>query len=162
MKALIGLAVVLGLLGTVLGIMALGDSADAFDEQTLALTGGAEERIEFKGPYEDRSHPMLEGTEFNEPTEGFASVSEISGDASGEWVRTCVPFASDRIECSGAFQLDDGTVEYDATDTFPPPSPADATAAIIGGTGAYAGATGEAEIDFTTDTFTLHLLIPKQ
>lgn len=160
MKALIGLAVVLGLVGTVLGIIGLTDSSDAFDERTLALEGGSEERIDFKVPYDSASHPMHDGTEFNEPAEGFASVSELTGDRSGEWVRTCVPLVSDRIDCSGAFQLEDGTIEYDATDTFPA-SPADATAAIIGGTGSYAGATGEVDVDFATDTFTLRLLIPK-
>ena len=31
-----------------------------------------------------------------------------------------------------------------------------------GGTGAYRGATGDVDVDFENDTFTLHLLIPNQ
>lgn len=161
MKALIGIAVLLGLAGTVLGIMALGDSGDAFDEQTLSLKGGAEERIDFDAELAHESHAMLDGTEFNEPTAGFAAVSELTGDKTGDWVRSCVPMVKDRLDCNGAFQLDDGTIEFDATSTFPS-SPDDAKSAVIGGTGAYAGATGEVDVDFSTDTFTVHLLIPKQ
>lgn len=73
MKALVGIAVVLGLAGTVLGIVAMKD--DGFDEQTIELTGGEETRIDFKTETSDPSHPL----------EGWTTVREVTGDASGEW-----------------------------------------------------------------------------
>ena len=156
MKALVGLAVILGLAGTVLGVMAMGsdddddDGAEAAEELTLELTGSNEERVDFEVPHTPGSHPLGSG--------GWSSHSEIGGDASGEYVRTCVPVASDDIECNGAFQLDEGDIETEVTEEAE--DDGSSTAAIVGGTGDYAGAGGEVEIDFDNDAYTLHVLLP--
>ena len=59
MKGLIGIAVVLGIVGTVLGAIALmdegGDDGGGFEEHTLTLTGGEEERI----PVRRRAHRQV-------------------------------------------------------------------------------------------------------
>jgi len=59
----------------------------------------------------------------------------------------------------GAFQLSDGTIEIETT-AHDEPGGATATAALIGGTGAYEGAVGSVDVTFEKNTYTLHLLIP--
>lgn len=152
MKGLVGIAVVLGIAGTVLGLIALMDGGDAFDTQTLELTGGEEERVEFAVEHIDKSHPL--------GTEGWTARRELSGDATGEWIINCTPVAGDHVECNGAARLEDGEIEIEGTEEAA--DDGQATSAIIGGTGAYEGALGEVDIDFENDAYTLHLLVPKQ
>jgi hypothetical protein len=152
MKALVGIAVVLGLAGTILGVMAMGDEdegVDSGEETTLELTGSDEERVDFDLAHIKGSHPLGSG--------GWSSHSTISGDATGEYVRTCVPVPIDDIECNGGFQLEDGDIETEVTEEAV--DDGTSTAAIIGGTGDYAGAGGEMDVDFENDEYTLHLLL---
>jgi formylmethanofuran dehydrogenase subunit C len=85
--------------------------------------------------------------------------SEVTGDSTGEYVRTCTPVVDDEIECNGAFQLSGGTIEIEAT-AHDDPGETTSTAAISGGTGAYAGAFGAVEVNFEENTYRLHVLIP--
>lgn len=153
MKGITGVAVVLGVIATVLAIIALVKVGDAgFDEQALQLSGGKETRIEFDVSTTGKGHP-LERT-------AWSSNSEISGDRSGEYVRTCIPVPTDEIECSGSFLLEDGDIEVDLTEEAEPTDPK-SDGAIIGGTGAYEGATGSVDVDWKQDSYTLNLKIPK-
>lgn len=156
MKVIAGIAVaaVLGLAGTTLGIIAVaGGGGGGFEEMTLGLTGSNEERVEFPAPLAEAGHP--------EGTIGWSSHSDVSGDRTGEYVRTCVPVVSDDIECNGAFLLEDGQIEIENTEEGSRTNTS-ATAAIVGGTDAYEGALGEFQVNWETDTYTLHLLIPEQ
>ena len=95
MKGLVGIAVVLGIAGTVLGAIALSDSGSAFEKKTLELTGAAEEDYtQFPVEGIDNSHPF--------GTEGFSSHREVSGDASGQQSITCTPKPGDLVECEAA------------------------------------------------------------
>ncbi len=151
MKGLVGIAVVLGLVGTVLGIMSLSGD-DAFDEHTLSLTGGEEERIPFTVEHIDKSHPL--------GNEGWTTHREVTGDATGEWVIMCVPLAGDKVECNGSALLEDGDIEIEGTESAE--DDGQATSAIVGGTGAYEGAVGEVDVDFENDEYTLHFHTPKE
>jgi hypothetical protein len=155
MKGLIGIAVVLGIAGTVLGAIALmdegGDDGGGFESQTLTLTGGEEERIPFAVEHIDESHPL--------GNEGWTTHREVSGDASGEWVVVCTPIAGDHVHCNGAAILEDGELEIEGTE--PAADDGQATSAIVGGTGDYKGAIGEVDIDFENDEYTLDFLIPE-
>ena len=149
MKALIGIAVVLGIVGTVLGVLAI-TGQDAFEEQTLELTGSNEERIDFKSGSTDPAHEL----------DAWTSVRDIGGDATGTYVVTCIPLLTDEIECSGGFRLEDGDIEVEGTEAAM--DDGQASTALVGGTGAYRGVTGEVDVDFENDAFTLHLMVPNQ
>ena len=150
MKALVGIAVVLGIIGTVLGVIAVTGGDDAFDEQTLELTGSNEERIDFKSESTDPAHQL----------DAWTSVRDVSGDASGRYVVTCIPLVKEEIECSGAFLLEDGDIEVEGTEIAE--DDGEAISALVGGTGSYKGATGEVTVDFENDAYTLDLLTPSQ
>lgn len=94
-----------------------------FDEQTLQLTSGKETRIEYQTQAESKGHPLK--------STAWSSNSKVSGDRSGEYVRTCIPVPTDEIECSGSFLLEDGDVEVDLTEEAEP-SDANSDGAIIG------------------------------
>lgn len=149
MKALVGIAVVLGIVGTVLGVIAV-TGGDAFDEKTLELTGSNEERIDFKSDSTDPAHRL----------DAWTSARDISGDATGRYVVTCIPLVKEEIECSGAFLLEDGDIEVESTEIAE--DDGEASAALVGGTGSYKGATGELTVDFENDAYKLDLLIPSQ
>ena len=152
MKGLIGIAVVLGIAGTVLGAVALMDDGGGYERQTLSLTGGEEdERVEFAIEGIDKSHPF--------GTEGWSAHREISGDASGEQAITCVPAAGDIVECNGSFILEDGEIEIEGTE--PAADDGQATSAIVGGTGDYAGAVGEVDVNFDDYTYSLDFVVPE-
>jgi hypothetical protein len=85
--------------------------------------------------------------------------SKVTGDSTGEYVRTCTPVLDDEIECNGAFQLSGGTIEIETT-AHDDPREITATAAVVGGTGSYAGAPGTVDVNFEENTYALHLLIP--
>ncbi len=148
--AVAGVAVVLGLAGTALGIVALA-TGGGFEEKTLELreSKGSEERIDFQTGTAHPSHQF----------DGWTIVRQVSGDSTGEHTVTCLGIVRDNIECNGAFQLEDGDLEVEGTSEAK--RTGQATNAIVGGTGAYEGATGEVEIDYVADTFKLHLLIPE-
>jgi hypothetical protein len=155
MKLLIGIALVLGLAGVVLGVVALRDGGSGsvvFTRSTLALSGGE--------PDTRISYPA-EGIAEDHPNGNLVEVrnSAVTGDATGEYIRTCRPVVDDEIECNGAFQLAEGTIEIETT-AHDDPGEATATAAIVGGTGAYEGALGYVEVNFEENTYVLHLLLP--
>ena len=150
MKALVGIAVVLGLAGTVLGIVEMKDAGGDFEleEQTIELTGGKEERIDFKAESANPSHEL----------EAWSTVRPVSGDATGEWIVTCLPIVADHIECHGGVLLEDGDIEFEGTEEAQ--EDGEAISAVVGGTGAYKGSIGEVHIDFENDTYRLELLTP--
>jgi hypothetical protein len=151
MKGLTGLAVVLGLAGTVLGIIALLDSGGGTTEQTLNLTGGKETRIEFEEPATSKGHPIGN-------LNAWSSNEDVSGDKTGEYMRTCVPIPTDEIECSGAFLLEDGDIEVDLSEEADAQDP-ESDGAIIGGTGEYEGAGGTMHVNWEENTYTLDLIL---
>ena len=97
--AVAGVAVVLGLAGAALGIVAQA-TGGAFEEQTLELreSKGSEERVDFQTGTAHPSHQF----------DGWTIVRQVSGDSSGEHTVTCLGIVRDNIECNGAFQLEDG------------------------------------------------------
>ena len=159
MKGLVGVAVLLGIVGVVLGAIALMDDGGAFEKKTLELTGAPEEDFtQFPVEGIDKSHAF--------GTEGFSSHREVSGDASGQQSITCTPKPGDLVECSGGFILEDGDIEIEGTEEASDDS--EAVSAVVGGTGAYEGAIGSMEIEFDSaegdggQTYTLSLLIPSE
>ena len=154
MKALVGVAVILGLVGAVLGAMAFLREDDPFIEFTISLTGGEPDR--------SVSYPA-EGIAKGHPNGNLVVVrnSKVTGDSTGEYIRTCIPVIDDEIECNGAFQLEEGTIEIETT-AHDDPGEATATAAIVGGTGLYANALGSVDVNFETNTYVLHVLMLRE
>ena len=150
MKGIAVVAPLLGIAGTALGVIALVDK-DEGSEQTLALTGGKETRVEFHAPAAVNGHPVGKSA--------WSSNTEMTGDRTGEWVRTCVPLPTDEIECSGAFLLGDGDIEVELTEEAVQSDP-NSDGAIVGGTGAYDRAEGTFQVDWKKDTYTLNLELP--
>lgn len=145
-KVLVGVAIVLGLVGTVLGFVALLRESDEYDDVTLELRGGEEIRSESPALYaEDESQQVSYGAE-----------QKVSGDRTGEYIRVCQPVAADDFQCIGSFQLEDGSIAFSGTSDDQNP----AVHPVTGGTGAYAGARGTLAIDHEKDTYTLKLAIP--
>jgi hypothetical protein len=156
MKGWVGLAVILGIAGTALGVIALVMDMDqkTYDEKTLNLKGGKEVRVNFRADAVKRGHPV--------GTLAWESNTKVSGDASGEFVRTCAPVVTNDVACEGAFQLTDGDIEFQTGEEGGPKTKTTADGAIVGGTRAYEGAIGSFTINFKDDTYRLHLLIPKK
>jgi hypothetical protein len=152
MKILVAIAIFLGLAGAVLGGIALLWGGGAFTEHTLVLKGGDPD---VKVSY------VAEGIPETHPNGNLIEVrnSKVTGDETGEYVRTCTPVMDDEIECDGAFQLSKGTIEIQTT-AHDDPGETTATAAITGGTGEYEGAVGSVEVNFDENTYTLHVLVP--
>lgn len=151
MKGLVGIAVLLGIVGTVLGVIALMDGGTSFEEKSMTLTGGEEtDRIEFPVETAPGSHPFA--------GDAFTASREITGDATGHQTVLCVPVAGDVVECNGAFILEDGEIEIEGSE--PAAEDGQATSAIIGGTGAYKGAVGEVDVDFENYEFELDFVVP--
>ena len=152
MKILVAVALLLGLVGAVLGTCAFLRDNDAFTRSTITLTSGdPDQRISFPAAGIADNHPNGNVVEVRN--------SKVTGDRTGEYVRTCTPVMDDEIECDGAFRLSDGTIEIQTT-AHDDPGASTAVASIAGGTGAYEGALGSVEVDFEKNTYTLHLLIP--
>ncbi|CAM3771096.1 hypothetical protein [Smaragdicoccus niigatensis] len=144
---------ILGLAGTALGAAAFFRSESAFTTQTINLKGGKPDvRVSYPAP----------GIPANHPNGNLVEVrnSKVTGDRTGEYVRTCTPVMDDEIECDGAFRLSDGTVEILTTE-HDDPGEITATAAISGGTGAYVVAVGTVEVNFDENTYSLRLILPK-
>ncbi len=147
-------AVVFGVIGTLLGIASLsrqGDSA-AFDEVTINMTGTEVARETFPVVGVAADHP--------EGTDAFQVVTEVTGDRTGQYFRECTPVISDLITCDGAFQLNDGDVEIESTSNGNNDATTSAVFAVTGGTDAYAGATGTAVVDWINNTYTLNMWVP--
>src|SRR5436190_22057337 len=126
--------------------LAAGGGCGGAETQTLQLKGGKETRVQFRAPAMIKGHP-LKGM-------AWSSNEPISGDRTGEYVRTCMPLPVDDIECHGAFLLGDGVVEVGLTEKANPSVPA-SDGAIVGGTRAYAGAVGSYQVDWKKNTYTL-------
>jgi hypothetical protein len=154
--AAIAAAIALGVLGVVLGAIALarsgGDSGSAFTRKTLVLHGGKGPRIEYEAPILVKGNPAgVKAWETNHP---------ITGDATGQVTVVCVPLITKDVDCVGGFQLSDGDINVENIEE----ATADQTRAegsILGGSGAYSGAFGSWTVDWGTHTYTLHLLLPK-
>jgi hypothetical protein len=149
MKGIAVVALLLGIAGTALGVIALVDK-DEGTEKTLSLTAGKETRVEFAAPAAVKDHPV--------GPNAWSSNSPITGDSTGEYVRTCIPLPTDDIECNGAFLLEDGDVEVELTDEGGRSDPT-ADGAITGGTGAYDGAIGSYQVDWKKDAYTLNMKV---
>jgi hypothetical protein len=141
-KALIGLAMLLGL-----AVAVLGCGSEGYEDLTLELQGGEEVRSE---------SPALHATNDNQPT-SYGAEQKVSGDRTGEYTRACEPIAADDFQCIGAFLFDDGSVTFSGTSEDENPI----VNAVTGGTGAYAGARGTLEIDHEADTYELILELPE-
>jgi hypothetical protein len=152
MKGIVGLAVALGLAGTIMGGIALSEHEAGHVDETLQLTGGKETRVEFDASGKVKGHP-LKGT-------AWSSNSEITGDRTGEYARTCIPLPTDEIDCSGSFLLSDGDIEVELIEEADPKD-ANSDGAIIGGTRAYEGALGSIQVDWQKDTYSLHIVLPE-
>jgi hypothetical protein len=150
MKGIAVVALLLGIAGTALGVIALVDKDEGSEEQTLQLQGANETRVDFNSAAGGSRNPLKNA---------WSTNREISGDRTGEYVTTCVPVPTDEVECSGAFLLDDGDIEVEATEEADPKDP-NADGAIVGGTRAYEGAQGSMQVDWKKDTYTLSLTLP--
>jgi hypothetical protein len=146
-------ALILGLAGTVLGVVALTDKEEAFKKTTFTLKGGKDVLAEFDAPLVKSNHPK--------GTKGWSANQRVTGDRTGEYPRTCIPIVPDDIECNGAFLLNDGELEVEATDEGRE-AISKSEVPIIGGTEAYAGATGTVDVDFENDIYTFHVLTPEK
>lgn len=159
MRLIVGLALVLGIAGTALGIYALVDEDDeAFEEQTLVLTetetGGSENDVP----------PLSNGEEEVSGGDSFTFTSDLSGDATGTSVGQCVA-ATEEFEtiCSATLRLEDGAIELAGSPDFAAQEDGGFEVAIVGGTGAYEGAMGSMTVDEEEggdSTNTLNLLLP--
>lgn len=150
------LAAVLGLAGIALGSIALADrgsgSSSAFVSKTLTLQGGKGTRVDFDAPVLVKGNPAgVKGWETNHP---------ITGDATGELTLTCLPLITNDVDCAGGFQLTDGDINVENTESATAQKTS-GEGSILGGTGAYSGAHGAYTVDWKNHTYTLHLLIPK-
>ena len=147
-------ALLLGLVGTILGVIALATGGGGFTEMTLNLQGANEVGVEYPAPGAGPVHPQ---------SVVVASTSmAISGDRTGEYLHTCIPVALKDLECNGAFLLEDGVIEIESTNAVASESEVEGDGVIIGGTRAYESVSGSFQKNWETNTFTLHLLIPKQ
>src|SRR4051794_17885885 len=154
MKGLIAAAVILGLAGTALGVIALvDDEKGAFEKKTLNLKDGKRTRINFRTQGVTKGHPL--------GAVAWTTSANVTGSSQGSHVATCVPVSDDDIVCSGALLLQKGNIQYEAIEDVTK-GKTNATPSIIGGTGAYEGATGSVQLNFRAHTYKLHLLIPRQ
>ena len=145
MKALVGIAILLGLAGTVLGFIAVGGS-DEYEDLTLELQGGEDIRSESPATHAEKGNQQV----------SYGAEQAISGDRTGEYTRVCEPIAADDFQCIGALLLEDGSIAYSSTGEDENPT----VAVITGGTDAYDGARGTLEIDHETDIYTVNLALP--
>jgi hypothetical protein len=143
---------VLAIAGIVLGVVALATKGGtAFHTKTITLKATTKKRVFFDAPIRIKGHPVrVKAWEVN---------YELSGDTTGELTSTCVPVLVNEVDCGGAFLLEDGDIQWVNTEDQEHRH-AHAEGSIIGGSGAYAKAIGTVEIDWTNDSYVLHVLIP--
>lgn len=142
---MVGIAVLLGLAGTVLGIIAVRGS-DEYEDLTLELQGGEEIRSESPAAHAEKGNQQV----------SYGAEQAISGDRTGEYSRVCEPIAADDFQCTGALLLEDGSIAFSSTGEDENPT----VAVVTGGTDAYDGARGTLEIDHESDVYTVNLALP--
>jgi hypothetical protein len=154
MKALVVVAILLGLVGSVLGLISLQEESDESEALTLELRGGKEIRSESPATHAEKGNQ----------SPSYGAQQEISGDRSGEYTRTCEPIATDAFQCIGALLLDDGVIAFSDTGKnenpaidADPNTVAAGVAVVTGGTRAYDGARGTIDIDYESDEYTVNL-----
>ena len=158
MKALVALALVLGLAGSVLGLIAVLRGSDGYEALTLELQGGQETRSEAPATH----------AEPDNRSPSYGAEQAISGDRNGVYTRACEPIAAEGFQCIGALLLDDGAIAFSDTGSNENPAidgdpgtVAAGVAIITGGTSAYDGARGTIEIDYESDKYTVKLELPR-
>ncbi len=158
MKAIAGVALTLA--AVALGVAVLDTASDNDPEEvTLALTD-KEESHHYTDvpPRSELAHPEYK-LDFS-AGDSFTFTSDIRGDRKGKLSGSCVFTPGLRASCRGTYVLDDGTVEVAASPDFEAES---FEMAVIGGTGAYSGATGSAtypEGEGEKISYDLHLFVP--
>jgi hypothetical protein len=157
MKALVAIAILLGLVGSVLGIISWQDESDESKTLTLKLRGGEEVRSEAPATHAEKGNQ----------SPSYGAQQAISGDRTGEYTRTCEPIATDAFQCIGALLLDDGVIAFSDTGEnenpaidADPGTVAAGVAVVTGGTRAYDGARGTIDIDYESDVYTVNLELP--
>jgi hypothetical protein len=158
-KALVALAIVLGLAGSVLGVIALLRESNRYEVLTLKLQGGQETRSEAPATHAEPGNR----------SPSYGAEQAISGDRSGTYTRACEPIAAEGFQCIGALLLDDGAIAFSDTGSNENPAidgnagtVAAGVAVVTGGTRAYDGARGTIEIDYEADKYTVHLELPSR
>ena len=142
MKAAVGIAVVLALVAIVLSFVAISSEGESFERMTLSLT----EEQEKEASLDVGREPAL------------VFGSPVSGDATGEIAGFCLPAGEDGIGCIATYTLEDGTI---TTQNIRANDNDSITSPVIGGTGAYEGATGTRTIpDPESGEHTLELMVP--
>jgi hypothetical protein len=156
-KALIAVAIVLGLAGSVLGLVALLGNSDGYEALTLKLQGGKETRSEAPATHAEPGNR----------SPSYGAEQAITGDRSGSYTRACEPLGAKGFQCIGAFLLDDGVIAFQDTGSNENPAidgnpgtVAAGVAVVTGGTRAYDGARGTIEINYESDVYTVKLELP--
>lgn len=150
MKALVVVAILLGLVGSVLGIISLQKGSDEYEALTLKLRGGKEIRSEAPATHAEKGNQ----------SPSYGAQQAISGDRSGAYTRTCEPIATDDFQCIGALLLNDGVIAFSDTGKnenpaidADPDTVAAGVAVVTGGARAYAGHAGQST-STTSRTYT--------
>lgn len=143
MKEGIAAAAILVALGaTAIGIVALTTDS-GFDEQTLTLTTKRE-----------GEQPLDVGR-----GRAFTLSSPVTGDRTGKLVGSCLPSGPNSIACEVTYILEDGKITTQNGRLLNEPQ---IDGPIVGGTGAYKGASGTVELSNPDDrSAKLHLLLPE-
>jgi hypothetical protein len=156
-KALVAVALALGLAGVVLGLFAVLKDSDGYEVLTLELQGGEEIRSEAPATH----------AEPNNRSPSYGAEQVISGDRNGVYTRACEPIAAEGFQCIGALLLDDGTIAFADTGSNENPAidgdpgtEAAGVAVVTGGTGEYGGARGTIDINYESDKYTVNLEVP--
>lgn len=159
MKALVTAAIVLGLAGSVLGLVALLRGSDGNEALTLNLQGGKEIRSESPATH----------AEPDNRSPSYGAEQALSGDRNGTYTRACEPIAAKGFQCIGALLLDDGVISFVDTGSNEnpaidgnPATVAAGVAVVTGGTKAYDGARGTIDINYESDKYTVHLELPSR
>jgi hypothetical protein len=135
-----GVAVALALAGVTLGIIAVTD--DNVKEKTLRLKTARE-----------GEKPLSVGAQ-----PAFTFSSPFTGDRKGIQVGHCLPDGSNAIGCDVTYILRDGKIAVQNGRLL---NSRQLESPIVGGTGAYEGATGTLEGSGPDDsTLVLHLRLP--
>lgn len=152
MRVVSGLALLLAVTAGVVSVIALLDD-QGFKETTLSLT---EKDDQFKA---NDVPPPSKGEEDISPGDSFTFTSDISGDRDGRLLGFCVATSEEfQPTCTATYTLDDGTIDVAGSPNFEETF----EVAVVGGTGAYVGASGSATIPQESEQAPteIELLIP--
>lgn len=160
MRLIVTLALVLGIAGTALGVYTLvdEDEEEGLEEQTLTLTE-KEDTFEINDVA-----PPSRGEEDVSPNDSFTFTSDISGDREGRLVGECVAATEEfEVSCVATYKFEDGDIELAGSPDFEQAEAAGFEIAVVGGTGAYAGASGTASLpeDAEEEPTVVELLLPE-